>query len=127
MQETLPGYSWFLIMCRWEPDANGDAIQKFDEVYQYLNLLTDDKKLEKFEAENPDDPLFELDSDSLKALNLIGRRKFVIIGQAKSNKLLQKLALMVGLDTHIKVEVFPATLVHDLFTNMIMQSKMRTT
>ena len=65
---------------------------------------------------NPTDPLFDLDSDSFKALNLIGRRQFVIIGQATSNRLQQKLALDIGLGTRIKVEVFPATYVHDLRT-----------
>lgn len=116
MQETLTGYSWFLIMCSWEPDADGDAVAKFGVVYDYLQLLTDDQKLAEFKKNNPDDPLVDLDSDSFKAINLIGRRQFVIIGQAKSNRLQQHLALMIGLGTRIKVEVFPATYVHDLRT-----------
>jgi len=116
MQATLPGYSWFLIMCSWEPDADGDAVAKFGVVYDYLQLLTDDQKLAEFKKNNPDDPLVDLDSDSFKAINLIGRRQFVIIGQAKSNRLQQHLALMIGLGTRIKVEVFPATYVHDLRT-----------
>ena len=116
MQQTLPGYSWFLITCSWEPDADADAVNKFGGVYDYLNLLTDDNKLKEFRNKNPTDPLFDLDSDSFKALNLIGRRQFVIIGQATSNRLQQKLALDIGLGTRIKVEVFPATYVHDLRT-----------
>lgn len=114
MQETIEGYSWFLIRCSWEPDADGDAVTKFGEVYDYLNQLTDDKKMAELKNNKPDDPLFDIDSDSFKALNLIGRREFVIIGQATSNRLQQHLALMIGLRTHIKVEVFPATYVHDL-------------
>jgi hypothetical protein len=116
MQETLKGHSWFLILCSWEPDEDGDAVSKFGAVYNYLNLLTDDQKLAEFKNKNPDDPLFDLDSDSFKALNLIGRRQFVIIGQATSNRLQQQLALEIGLGTRIKVEVFPATYVHDLRT-----------
>lgn len=114
MQQTLPGHSWFMIMCSWEPDADGEAVKKFGAVYDYLQLLTDDQKLTEFENRNPDDPLFDLDLDSFKALNLIGRHQFVFIGQATSNRLQQKLALDIGLGTHIKVEVFPATYVHDL-------------
>lgn len=114
MQKTLPGYSWFLIMCSWEPDVDSDAVAKFGAVYDYLEILTDDKMLAEFKNKNPDDPIFDLDSDSFKALNLIGKRQFVIIGQATSNRLQQKLALEIGLGTRLKVEVFPATYVHDL-------------
>lgn len=114
LTETLKGHSWFLIMCSWEPDADGEAQTKFGEVYRYLQVLMDDKQLEDFKNNNPNDPLCDLDSNSFKALNLIGRRQFVIIGQATSNKLQQKLALDIGLGTRIKVEVFPATFVHDL-------------
>ena len=114
MQKTLTGYSWFLIQCSGEPDADGDAVKKFGAVYDYLQILTDDKKLAEFKNDNPDDPLCDLDPDSFKALNLIGRRQFVLIGQASSNRLQQKLALDIGLGTHISVEVLPATFVHDL-------------
>lgn len=114
MQKTLPGHSWFMIMCSWESDADADAVTTFGAVYDYLNLLTDDVELKKFKSENQNDPLFDLDSGSFKALNLIGRHQFVFIGQATSNRLQQKLALDIGLGTHIKVEVFPATYVHDL-------------
>lgn len=116
MQRTSTSGSWFLIQCSWEPDADGDAVQKFGAVYDYLNLLTDDQKLAEFKNKNPDDPIFDLDPDSFKALNLIGRRQFVLIGQATSNRLQQKLALDIGLGTHISVEVLPATYVHDLRT-----------
>ncbi len=116
MQKTLPNYSWFMIICSWEPEADSDAVKKFGAVYQYLQLLMDDQLLAEFENKKPDDPIFDLDPDSFKALNLIGRRQFVIIGQATSNRLQQKLALDIGLGTRIKVEVFPATYVHDLRT-----------
>ena len=115
---TLDNHSWFLIMCSWEPDADVEAQTKFRDVYGYLEVLKDDTDLKKYITENPNDPLCDLDSNSFKALNLIGRRQFVMIGQAKSNKLQQKLALDIGLGTHIKVEVFPATFVHDLYSTM---------
>ena len=114
MQKTLTGYSWFMIVCSWEPEEDDDAVKKFGAVYDYLQPLNDDKTLKEFENEIPDDPLLDLDPDSFKALNLIGRRQFVLIGQATSNRLQQKLALEIGLGTRIKVEVFPATYVHDL-------------
>lgn len=114
MQRTLPNYSWFMIICSWEPEADSDAVKKFGAVYQYLQLLMDDQLLAEFENKKPDDPIFDLDPDSFKALNLIGRRQFVLIGQAKSNRLQQKLALDIGLGTRISVEVLPATYVHDL-------------
>lgn len=114
MQKTLPGHSWFLIVCSWEPDADDKAVPTFKEVYDnYLNILTHDDWRDKLKD---DDPRLDLDSDSFKALNLIGRRQFVIIGQATSNRVQQELALKIGLGTRIKVEVFPATYVHDLRT-----------
>jgi hypothetical protein len=118
MQKTLPGYSWFMISCSWEPEEDADAVAKFGAVYGYLELLTDDQKLAEYKNRKPDDPIFDLDADSFKALNLIGMRQFVMIGQATSNRLQQQLALDIGLGTRIRVEVFPATYVHDLQTVM---------
>jgi len=114
MQKTLTGYSWFLILCSWEPEEDDAAVKKFGAVYNYLEPLTDVKMLTEFKNNNPNDPLCDLDPDSFKALNLIGRRQFVMIGQAKSNRLQQKLALDIGLNTRVSVEVLPATFVHDL-------------
>ena len=54
-----------------------------------------------------------MDFDSLKALNLIGQRKFVIIGRTTSNKVLQEISSNVTLETAIRVDVFPATYVHE--------------
>ena len=119
MQKTLTGYSWFLILCSWEPEEDDAAVKKFGAVYDYLQPLTDEKKLAGFKKDNPDDPLCDLDPDSFKALNLIGRRQFVLIGQATSNRLQQKLALDIGLGTRISVEVLPATFVHDLRTVLL--------
>jgi len=114
MQKTLKGYSWFMIMCSWEPEADEEAVKIFDRTYQYLKALTSDKLLDELRNKNADDPLFDLDTDSFKAINLIGRRQFVMIGQSRSNRLQQKLALDIGLGTRVKVDVFPATFVHDL-------------
>ena len=114
MQETLKGYSWFMLMVSWEPEVDDEAVIRFEEVYKYLKVLTSDKELEKLEAAEPDDPRLDVDPDSFKAINLIGRRQFVMLGQSKSNRLQQNLALMIGLRSCIKVDVFPATLVHDL-------------
>ena len=114
MQKTLTGYSWFLVLCSWEPGDDDEAVKRFGAVYDYLLPLTDVKLLEEFKKNNPNDPLCDLDPDSFKALNLIGRRQFVMVGQAKSNRLQQKLALDIGLRTGVSVEVLPATLVHDL-------------
>ena len=116
MQKTLTGYSWFMIVCSWEPEEDDAAVQKFEAVYDYLQPLNDYKTLEELESNHPDDPILDLDPDSFKAINLIGRRQFVMIGQAKSNRLQQKLALDIGLKTRISVEVIPATFVHDLRT-----------
>ena len=114
MQVTLKGHSWFMIMCSWEPDEDAVAVERFRKLYGYLNHLNDSDKLDAFRKQHQDDPLFDLDSDSFKAINLIGRRQFVLIGQARSNRLEQRIALDIGLGSRIKVEVFPATYVHDL-------------
>jgi len=120
--------SWFLIMASWEIGADDKAVQRFHEVYEYLLPLapTDDPELrQKALAALPkDDPRSTLVADSLKSLNLIGRRKFVIICQIISpncNKLLQTLSRMIILDAPINVEIFPATFVHDL--NAILPTK----
>ena len=90
------------------------AVERFGQLYAYLNLLNNSDKLDAFRKQHPNDPLFDIDSDSFKAINLIGRRQFVLIGQASSNRLEQRIALDIGLGSNIKVEVFPATYVHDL-------------
>jgi hypothetical protein len=114
--------NWFLIECSWQMGADAEAIQRFREVYKYLLPLasTDDPKVRQVAIERAakEDPLLlNVVPDSLKSLNLIGRRKFVIICQIlndKSNKWLQKLSKMISLEAPISVEIFPATYVHDL-------------
>jgi len=98
--ETKEGYSWFLILCSWEYDADRMAMVKWQEVYNW------------FKPDKPEElpPLRkEIANEGLLALNLIGKRKFVIAGQAKSNKPLQELSSMITLGTPIKVDVFAAT------------------
>jgi hypothetical protein len=57
-------YSWFLILCSWEPDKDEEAIKKFDEMYQYLSVLSDPKEIDKLP---PDALRRDIDPDSLKA------------------------------------------------------------
>ena len=102
-------YNWFLIMCSWDPDADKQAIDRFQWVYNYyLNVY--DARLKEIPDE---DPRKDLDFYNLIALNLIGQRKFVIIGRTKSNRVLQEISSNVTLETSIRVDVFPATYVHD--------------
>jgi hypothetical protein len=112
MMEEQKQYNWFLIMCSWDWNADQDAIKKFQWVYNYLNAYNVKEQWEEISA-NANDPRNALDFDSLKALNLIGQRKFVIIGQTTSNKVLQEISSHVTLETAIRVDVFPATYVHE--------------
>ena len=112
MMEEQKQYNWFLIMVSWDWNADQDAIKKFQWVYNYLNAYNVKEQWKKISA-NPNDPRNALDFDSLKALNLIGQRKFVIIGQTTSNKVLQEISSNVTLETAIRVDVFPATYVHE--------------
>jgi hypothetical protein len=109
--ETLPGYNWFVIVCSWDLEAEGEAIERFEHTYHYLNKLREPGWLEN----NKNDPRAALDVDSLKALNLIGRRKFVIVCQTRSHKVLLELSKRIGLRSPVKVEVLPASHVHDVF------------
>ena len=103
--KTLDGHSWFMLTASWEPDADSKALNVFGNVY---------KMLKDFGTTSQKPELQDLDPDSLKALNLIGRRKFVIIGQTQSNIPLQYLSREISLQQPVKVEIFPATYVHDL-------------
>jgi len=105
-------YNWFLIMCTWDRDADKDAIDKFQWVYNYLNARNVPEQWKTISA-NANDFRNALDFDSLKALNLIGQRKFVIIGRTLSNNVLQVISSNVTLETSIRVDVFPATYVHE--------------
>lgn len=120
-------YNWFLIMVSWEMGADDEAVQRFSQVYMYLNIRAPDikedeqkKRQEEYNKSYPDDPVreddpvYEIVQGSLKPLNLIGRRRFVIILQTKSNKVLQRLSKMISLHAHITVEIFPATYVTEL-------------
>ena len=103
--ETKKGYSWFLIVISWEWDQDKDAILKWKQVYNFL----------KRPKKGPVDPLRdEISDDGLIALNLIGKRQFVIAGQSMTNKPLQKISSMIALNTGIEVEVFAATNVFEL-------------
>jgi hypothetical protein len=130
--------SWFLIMVSWEPGGDGEAVKRFHQVYMYLNIRapfnTDDdekksaiqqgrkEEYEQYLKDNElaletldeNDPVYDIVEDSIKALNLIGRRKFVIIFQTKSNRVLQRLSKIISLGTEISVEIFPATYVTEL-------------
>jgi len=129
MQENSTKGSWFLIMVSWEMDADGDAVKRFHQVYNYLNLRApgmdkneEDRKAaeslyNKHYPEDPlveDDPVYDIVEGSLKPFNLIGRRKFVIICQTPSNRVLQRLSKMISLNVRISVDIFPATYVTEL-------------
>jgi hypothetical protein len=107
--ETGQHYNWFMIMISWDCDADKDAIIKFQWVYNYLNVYNTDQ----WKLLRDDDLRKAIDFDSLKALNLIGQRKFVIIGRTTSNKVLQEISSNITLETGIRVDVFPATYVHE--------------
>ncbi len=104
-------YNWFMIMCSWDWDADADALKRFQWVYRYLNVYNHKEEWEKVVA-NPDDPRNAMDFESLKGLNLIGQRKFVIIGRTTSNKVLQEISSNITLETAIRVDVFPAIYAH---------------
>jgi len=117
--------NWFLIMASWEMGADAEAIQRFYDVYHYLLPLAPSDaipgeirdRIKEDPILDPDDPRSSLVPTSLKSLNLIGRRKFVIIGQTtsnNSNRVLQALSRKISLGAPINVEIFPATYVHDL-------------
>ena len=97
-------YNWFLIMCSWDGNADKDALEKFQWVYHYFNA---------YDSRDANDLRNAMDFASLKALDLIGQRKFVIIGRTTSNRVLQKISSNVTLETAIRVDVFPATYVHE--------------
>jgi len=114
-QGAIEVYSWFLIMCSWEYEHDAMAQKKFGEVYEYLiNFKDPDSKWVK--DLRSDDLRSAFDPHSLKALNLIGKRKFVIIGRTKNNEVLQKLSLMITWETAIKVDVFAATDVNEFYS-----------
>ncbi|MGD2037408.1 MAG: hypothetical protein PVH28_05950 [Desulfobacterales bacterium] len=103
--ETKKGYSWFFILVSWEHDDDDDAIDKWKDVYNFLKRPKRDGV----------DPLREeIADEGLIGLNLIGKRKFVIAGQTRSNRPLQKISSMIALKTGIKVDVFAATSVFEL-------------
>jgi len=106
--ETLEGYSWFLLLCGWDYDSDRIAMDKWREVYNWFKVKSD-----KGEYIPPRD---EIADQGLIALNLIGKRQFVIAGQAKSNKPLQQLSSMITLNTPIEVDVFAATNVFEFGT-----------
>jgi len=122
MQGKSSDGSWFLITCSWEIGADDEAVKRFHEVYKYLRILAPpdnvrQKALAELARKNPQDPRLQIVPESLKSLNLIGRRKFVIVCQIISshcNKVLQELSRMISLGAPISVEIFPATYVHDL-------------
>ena len=103
--ETKHGYSWFFILVSREYEHDDTAIRRWKTVYNFL----------KRTDAGPTDPLRdEILDEGLIALNLIGKRKFIIAGQASSNKPLQKISSMITLKTAIKVDLFAATNVFEL-------------
>ena len=112
MMEEIKQYNWFLIMCSWDWNADKGALERFQWVYNYLNAYNNEEERKKITAD-ANDPRNALDFESLKALNLIGQRKFVIIGRTTSNKVLQEISSNITLETAIRVDVFPATYVHE--------------
>jgi hypothetical protein len=103
--ETKAGYSWFFIQVSWEYEHDETAIKRWKKMYNFL----------KRPSKGPTDPLRdEILDEGLIALNLIGKRKFIIAGQTRSNKPLQKISSMITLNTAIKVDVFSATNVFEL-------------
>jgi hypothetical protein len=123
--------NWFLIECSWQMGADAEAIQRFRKVYEYLLPLapTNDPKVRQAaidRAVEKDPLLINVVPDSLKSLNLIGRRKFIIICQIlndTSNKWLQKLSRMISLGAPISVEILPATFVHDMYTILLTEDQ----
>ena len=107
--------NWFMITVSWDWNADQDAINKFQWVYNYLNAYNVPEKWRKIKAD-PNDYRNAIDFDSLKAINLIGQRKFVIIGRTTSNKVLQEMSSNITLHTAVKVDFFPATYVHEFTT-----------
>ncbi len=98
--QTIPEHSWFLILCSWEYEHDAEALDKWVAMYKFFKPKKSDVR----------DPLRDEISDKgLLVLNLIGKRKFVIAGQAKSNKPLQKISKIITWKTAIKVDVFAAT------------------
>lgn len=112
-QTTSQDENWFVIMCSWELGADDEAVKRFNKLYEYLDVLRDTEWLKA--AQGSKDLRLDLNSESILALNLIGRRKFLIICQARSNRVMQELSKMISLRAPIKVEIFPATNVHDLY------------
>ena len=103
---TLDGYDWFFIMCSWEQPDDREAMDKWIEVYNFfIRAPADPTKV--YNARD------DIADQGLIALNLIGKRKFVIAGQTRSNKALQEISSMITLQSPIKVDVFAATNVYD--------------
>jgi hypothetical protein len=103
--ETKDGYSWFFIMISWEYEHDETAINRWKDVYNFLK---------RTDANQEDELRNEILDEGLVALNLIGKRKFIIAGQAKSHKPVQKISSMIALRSAIKVDVFAATNVFEL-------------
>jgi hypothetical protein len=125
--------NWFLIMASWGIDADEKAKERFYDVYDYLRLLAPPEKIPKVmqgikrdSVPGEDDLLMDIVPGSLKSLNLIGRRKFVIVCKIKpsgGNRLLQTLSKKISFGAPISVEIFPATDVHDLIGIMPPETK----
>ena len=105
---------WFVVVSSWEAGADDAAVQRFHDVYKYLNVLAPERREKALAGLERHDPRLDIVPESLRALNLIGRRKFMIICQARSTRVLQELSKKISLGAPINVEIFPATNVHDL-------------
>jgi hypothetical protein len=113
-------------MVSWEPGEDQAAAESFKEVFDYLNKfrsqdLDDIKKRDVWLAGlDKEDARSAIVPDSLRGLNLIGRRKFVIILKLKKesnpNNLLLHLSKKISWCRRINVEIFPAAYVFEVET-----------
>lgn len=103
--KTRKGHNWFFIMCTWENEHDRIAMDKWVEVFDFFTRnVKDEKKKDRYEALRN-----QIADEGLTALNLIGKRQFIISGQTKSNQALQEISSMITLGTPIKVDISAAT------------------
>ncbi len=92
-------------MCTWEHEHDRIAMDKWVEVFNFFTRNTEDEKKKACYDALRD----QIADEGLTALNLIGKRRFIISGQTKSNQVLQEISSMITLGTPIKVDISAAT------------------
>ena len=103
--KTKKGYNWFFIMCTWEHENDRIAMDKWVEVFNFFTRnIEDEEKKGCYEALRD-----QIADEGLTALNLIGKRQFIISGQTRSNQALQEISSMITLNTPVKVDISMAT------------------